>query len=63
MYAPIVDALLIRSFAVKPMIFAAPGATIIIPIDAPRNWFAPKRFAADIPTRIGKNQNGAADMS
>ena len=45
------------------MIFAAPGATIIIPIDAPRNWLAPKRFAADIPTKIGKNQNGAADMS
>ena len=58
-----VDAFPIRLFAVKPIIFAVPGATIIIPIEAPRNWFAPKRFAAEIPTRIGKNQKGAADIN
>ncbi len=36
---------------------------MIIPIAAPRNWFAPKRLAAEIPTKIGKNMNGAADIS
>lgn len=39
------------------------GVVMIIPIAAPRNWFAPKRLAAEIPTKIGKNMNGAADIS
>ena len=33
----------------------------VIPIVAPKNWLAPKRLAADIPTKIGMKINGAAD--
>ena len=39
------------------------GVVIIIPIVAPKNWLAPKRLAADIPTRIGMKINGAADIT
>ena len=36
---------------------------MIIPIAAPKKILAPKRFAAEIPTKIGKNINGAADIN
>ena len=36
---------------------------MIKPMAAPRNSLAPKRLAADMPTRTGMNMNGAADMT
>ena len=36
---------------------------MIIPIAAPKNWLAPNRLAADIPTKIGIKMNGAADIT
>ena len=42
---------------------AKAGAVIIIPTNAPKNWLAPNRFAPEIPTKIGKNTYGAADMT
>ena len=40
-----------------------PGVVMIIPTAAPKNWLAPKRLAAEIPTKTGMKINGAADIT